>query len=99
MIGKLKKEFAVGDKVDVVIRPENIKISSILKEKNSFSGIVKEMIYDGSSTKLIFKIDGKLIKVVVFGNDKRYKVGQELNLYWDIDDIIVFGRVKNEREK
>ena len=37
-----------------------------------------------------------MIKVVVFGNDKKYEVGQELNLYWDIDDIVVFGRDKNE---
>ena len=96
MVGMLNREFNVGDKVDVVIRPENIKISSTLKSKNSFVGIVKELIYDGSSTKLIFKIDNKLIKVVVFGNDKKYEVGQELNLYWDIEDLVVFGRDKNE---
>ena len=44
-----------------------------------------------------FKIDNQMIKVVVFGNDKIYKVGQELNLYWDIEDMIVFGRDKNEK--
>mgnify|MGYP003290233618 CR=1 FL=1 len=96
MVGKLNREFNVGEKVDIVIRPENIKISSALKNKNSFTGIVNEIIYDGSSTKLIFKIYGELIKVVVFGNDKKYEVGQELNLYWDVEDIVVFGRDKNE---
>ena len=96
MVGKLNGEFKVGDKVDIVIRPENIKVSGTLKNKNSFTGIVKELIYDGSSTKLIFKIDGEMIKVVVFGNDKKYEVGQELNLYWDIEDIVIFGRDKNE---
>ena len=99
MVGNISGEYNVGDSVDIVIRPENIKISNSLKEKNSFSGIVKELIYDGSSTKLIFKMDNKLIKVVVFGNDKVYKVKQELNLYWDIEDIVIFGRDKNEGKK
>ena len=99
MVGNINGEYDVGDNVDIVIRPENIKISNSLKEKNSFSGIVKELIYDGSSTKLIFKIDNQMIKVVVFGNDKVYKVGQELNLYWDIEDIVIFGRDKNEEKK
>ena len=44
-------------------------------------------------------MDNKLIKVVVFGNDKVYKVGQELNLYGDIEDIVIFGRDKNEGKK
>ena len=97
MVTKNNKNYNVGDKVDIVIRPENIKISSKLKDNNIFNGIVKDLIYDGSSTKLIFKLDKNLVKVVVFGNDKRYEVGQELNLYWDIEDIVVFGRGKNEK--
>lgn len=96
MIANLCGNYKLGSKVDIVIRPENIKISSNLKSKNSMSGVVSELIYDGSSTKLIFKIDNKLIKVVVFGNDKKYSVGQELNLYWDIEDMVVFNRSKNE---
>jgi len=91
MVAK-NNNYKVGDKVDIVIRPENIKISGKLKEKNSFSSKVQELIYDGSSTKLIFNIDKTLVKVVVFGNDKKYEVGQELNLYWDIEDLVVFGR-------
>ena len=92
MIANLNGNYNISDKVDIVLRPENIKISSTLKKQNSLVGVVKELIYDGSSTKLIFKINGKMIKVVVFGNDKKYEVGQELNLYWDIEDIVVFGR-------
>ena len=95
MIANLNGVYNICDKVDIVLRPENIKISSTLKKQNSLVGVVKELIYDGSSTKLIFKINGKMIKVVVFGNDKKYEVGQELNLYWDIEDMIVFGRDKD----
>jgi len=97
MVGNLDKQFRVGQRVDMVIRPENIKISSNLKKQNSLTGVVKEFIYDGSSTKLIFKINGDMKKVVIFGNDKKYEVGQELNLYWDIEDIVIFGRDRNEK--
>lgn len=95
MVANLNGNYNISDKVDIILRPENIKISSTLKKQNSLVGVVKEIIYDGSSTKLIFKINGKMIKVMVFGNDKKYDVGQELNLYWDIEDMVVFGRGKN----
>lgn len=99
MVANVNGDYQKGDLVDVVIRPENIKISKELKKENSLFGIVKELIYDGSSTKLIFKIDKQMVKVVVFGNDKSYNVGQEINLYWDIEDIVVFGRDMNEEKK
>ena len=97
MVGNKNREYEIGEDVDIVIRPENIKISSGLKKRNSVAGMIKEMIYDGSSTKLIFKINNQMVKVVVFGNDKVYKVGQNVKLYWDIEDVVVFGRNKNER--
>jgi len=98
MLAKKNREYDIGENVDIVIRPENIKISNSLKKNNSFVGIIKELIYDGSSTKLIFNINKQLVKVVVFGNDKNYKVGQELNLYWDIEDLVVFKRGNNEKK-
>ena len=99
MIGNINGEYKKGDVVDIVIRPENIKISTSLKKYNSFTGMIKEMIYDGSSTKLIFKINNQMVKVVVYGNDKVYKVGQNIKLYWDIEDVVIFSRANNERKK
>ena len=32
-------------------------------------------------------------------NDKVYKVGQNIKLYWDIEDVVIFGRDKDERKK
>lgn len=98
MVALKQENFRIGETVDIVIRPENIKISTQPKKQNKFLGTIKELIYDGSSTKLIFKINNQLVKVVVFGNDKKYEVGQELNLYWDIEDLVVFKRNKNEKE-
>lgn len=97
MISKYDKVYGVDEEVDIVIRPENIKISREEKKNNSFVGVVKELIFDGSSTKLIFNINKQMVKVVVFGNDKTYQVGQKLNLYWDIEDLVVFKRGKNEK--
>ena len=92
MIAHRTKNFKVGDKVSIVIRPENIKISGRIKEENCFRSEIKELIYDGNSVNLIFNIDKRIVKVLVFGNDKSYSVGQTLNLYWDIEDLVVFDR-------
>lgn len=91
IVGRADKSFKINEKVKVVLRPENIKISNDLKEENSMSGTLEELIYDGSSTKLIVNVNNKIIKVVVFGNDKEYKLGDKLNLYWDSEDVVVFG--------
>ena len=85
------KDYKVNDKVKVVIRPENIKLSKTLKDENSAKGIIDELIYDGSSTKMMVKVDDKIVKVLVFGNDNSYSLGQELNLYWDKEDVVIFG--------
>ena len=87
----------VGDNVDIVLRPENIKISNMLKKVNAVEGVVKELIYDGSSTKMIVDVGNMLIKVVYFGNDVRYSRNDRLNLYWDIEDMVVFGRDVDEK--
>ncbi len=97
MVGYVNdKEFNIGDKVNIVLRPENIKISKSLKEKNSMMGIIDELIYDGSSTKLVVKVNDILLKVVVFGNDEKYEIDDELYLYWDREDVVIFGE-SNER--
>jgi spermidine/putrescine transport system ATP-binding protein len=91
-----KNKYSEGDKVKVVIRPENIKISRTLKKENSLKGVVDELIYDGSNTKLMVDVDGMIVKVLVFGNDHSYEVGDKLYLYWDNVDMNVFGE-KDER--
>ena len=85
------KDFKLKDKVKVVIRPENIKISKNLRLENSMSGIIEELIYDGSSTKLMVKVKDKIIKVMIFGNDIKYELNQKVNLYWDKEDVVIFG--------
>ena len=89
-------KFDIDENVKVVIRPENIKISKTLKKENSMKGIIDELIYDGANTKLMVKVDNEIVKVLVFGNDEKYELNQELNLYWDIPDLVIFGE-NNEK--
>lgn len=88
-------KFKCEDKVKIVIRPENIKVSNNIKKDNSLNGIVNELIYDGANTKLMVKVNDLILKVLVFGNDKKYKLGDDISLYWNMDDVLVFGD-KNE---
>ncbi len=85
------RSYKIKDKVKFVIRPENIKISRTRKKENGTVGIIDELIYDGSNTNLIVDVENKPIKVLIFGNDVRYELGQKLYLYWDIEDVVIFG--------
>ena len=92
IVGNLVNDkLKVGDNVNVVIRPENIKISKDLKKNNSFTGVISELIYDGSSTKMLVDTNDDTIKVLIFGNDNKYELEQKLYFYWDIEDVIIFG--------
>ena len=55
-----------GDKMNIMIRPENIKVSKN-SLKDGFNGIIKEIIYDGSITKLFINVNDKIIKVNTHG--------------------------------
>ena len=68
MVAHRTKNFKVGDKVSIVIRPENIKISGRIKEENCFRSEIKELIYDGNSVAISVTIteikNGKIWKVI-----------------------------------
>lgn len=94
---KKNKKYKIGQKVKIVLRPENIKISDKLKKVNSMNGVIEELIYDGASTKMIVDVENEMVKVVVFGNDRKYKKKEILHFYWDIEDMVVFGCEDDER--
>lgn len=92
----LNKELNIDEEVDIVVRPENIKISKT-ELKNSIEGKIFEQIYDGAFTKILIKIDKKIIKSTIYGNDKLYNVGDIVYIYWDVEDAIVL-RKNNEKK-
>ena len=91
----LYNDFEVGEKVNVIIRPENVKISKTERKLNCLSGKIYEQIYDGAFTKILIKIGRKTVKVIISGNDRLYSTGDIVYFYWTIEDAIVL-RDKNE---
>ena len=92
----LKDGDKVHDKIKIMVRPENVKISKN-EIKHSISGVVKDLVYDGAVTKLFIDTIGELnLKVNVHGIVS-YKIGDQV--YVKIDEDIVPIRRKNNEGK
>lgn len=83
--------FEKRDKVNLIIRPENVKISKTVKKGNCLKAKIYEQVYDGAFTKILMHVDGNIVKSIISGNDKLYNRGDEVYIYWDIEDAIVLG--------
>ena len=81
-------EISDNEKVKIVVRPENIKISKIEK-MNSLQGIIREKIYDGATTKFIVKTENLKIKVLILGNDDLFDKEDTVYLSFKTSDAIV----------
>ena len=84
----------IGDKINIMVRPENIKISNN-SLKNGICGVVKDVIYDGAITKLFIDTEGDLnLKVNVQGI---VNLKEEDEVYLKIEkDSIIPIRGKNK---
>ena len=92
---KIMPKFKNDTKVDLIVRPENVKLS---KEKNSdLVGTIYEQIYDGAFTKILIKVNKKIIKAIISGNDKIYKKNDEVYLTWDVEDAIILESENDEK--
>ena len=81
------KEFSVGDKIKIVIRPEDIKISK-RKMNNSINGIIIVTTYNGNSTNILIDIPGrKDIKVSII-DDEKYNYNEEVYIMFDPKHVI-----------
>lgn len=89
----------INSVVDIVLRPENIKLKLKEVKDNCLSGIIKEQIYDGAYTTILIKSGKKLIKAMFMGNDKIYHKTQEVFLTWDVEDAIVLLGGQDEKRK
>ena len=89
--------YKIDEKLQIVFRPEDVRLSTKEKELQSLPIIIKENIYDGSLTKVIAEMDNKETKISVDKDGKIYDIGTELYMVWDVKDIIVVR--KNENEK
>jgi len=84
-------EFEKRDKVNLIIRPENVKISKKEKKNGCLKAKIYEQVYDGAFTKILMNVGDNIVKAIISGNDKLYNRGDEVYIYWDIEDAIVLG--------
>jgi len=88
----------INNEVDLVVRPENIKITKTERPRNCFQGIIYEQIYDGAFMKNLIKVGNKTIKSIISGNDKLYNINDNVYVYWTIEDAIVIESEKRNEK-
>ena len=85
-----------GDKLNVMIRPENIKISKNVLS-SSVQGIVKDVVYDGIISKVFVScFDNIIFKVTVPGS-MELSSGDKVYMKIDKDYIIPIAEKKHEK--
>ena len=92
----LSQKYEVGDLLDIILRPENIKIYLEKKTEGMLEGKISECVYNGAYTNLMIRVNKKLINAMFLGNDKLYSRGQIIYISWDIEDAIVLKRASYE---
>lgn len=91
----LKDGDKLNDKIKLMVRPENIKISKN-EISNSIEGVVKDLVYDGAVTKLFIDTIGELnLKVNVHGVTP-YKLEDKVYVKIEENVIVPIRRKNNE---
>ncbi len=90
--GRTFKELKKGDKIQIMIRPEKVKIMSSLNtqigDKNVLSGRIVEVIYKGAYSDLKIETeDSGIFTARTLGST--YSVDEVVFLKWDREDVIV----------
>ena len=84
----INKDYQKGDKIYIMIRPENIKVRSNSKE-NNLEVKVKENIYNGTMTRLIASYNNQELKINVEA-DLNYHEDKIINISFKPEDISSF---------
>ncbi|MFC0906210.1 ABC transporter ATP-binding protein [Clostridium sp. MT-14] len=85
------KSLEIGDKVCILIRPENIKYSLTSIEHFNLKAVVRENIYLGSNIKTIFVLeDGRKVISVNYNKDLKIpEMNEHVWIYWDPEDAVI----------
>lgn len=84
------KQFSTGDKVNVIVRPEDIHVWAPNEVKNTekmIPGVVEQVIYKGSTVDLMIRLPSqKLVAATEFFDEDDeeldYSVGEEVWIHW-----------------
>ncbi|MBB71879.1 MAG: spermidine/putrescine ABC transporter ATP-binding protein PotA [Legionellales bacterium] len=85
-----KNDFAVGEKVNILIRPEDLRVwdeNEVDDTTDMFHGRVEEVIYKGSTVDLCVRLDGgKLLYATEFFDEDDdtlvYSIGERVWVNW-----------------
>ena len=91
--------YTLNDKINIIIRPENIKLTKNERNNNCIKGTITNMVYDGYITKIFVKVNNNLYESIISGNDKQYKTNDNIYIYWSLDDEILIGGKNEKRSK
>lgn len=80
--------YDVGEKLTVIIRPEQFRLAREKDITNCFVVKSKEHIYSGSFTKVLGKVGKKEIEFIIY-NDDDYTKNEEVKLKFSSDDIVI----------
>lgn len=101
------KDFAIGDNVSIVIRPEDIQVWNVRevtddKHHDYLPGLVSEVIYKGSTVDLLVTLsDGQTIFATEFFNeddeDLTYELGEKVLVEWQHGwEVVLKGEMNAE---
>lgn len=91
--------FQAKEIVNVSVRPDKIQWTTADSNVENFSikGIVKDVIFSGSQTKVYVELsNGAEFKITRLSACKLPSIGEELSLFWDPEDCVVLHSPANE---
>src|SRR5574344_509203 len=91
--------YKANDNINIVFRPEDLKVIEKPLTYNSFKAKVVENIYNGSFTRLIMQNKNHHNLKINIEGDVTYKIGDTLNLTWNDSDIILIKENNHEKER
>lgn len=83
-------DYSISEMIYACVRPEKILYSKEEVEGFQIKGVVKEQIYVGNIIKSnVLLATGQTIKISRLDIDEVPKVGENINIYWNLDDVVV----------
>ncbi len=85
-------DFAVGDHVSALLRPERLQLHPGRRSGESLFGVLQQAVFLGSTVRYHVKTDS-LIEIVVVSSDQDIKhvPGDEVSVSWDKRDLWIMG--------
>jgi spermidine/putrescine transport system ATP-binding protein len=91
-------EFEKNQNINLVIRPEDVRLSRTKKNINCLECVIEDLIYDGAFTKVTVKVGELTIKSMLVGTNRYYKKGDNAYIWWKMEDVTILGRELDEKE-